>query len=200
MVAVQLDSPQLDLHAETAAAAAKRLHVLADVMDAKDRGAALERGDRGADGRGGRAGRGSLVPEDLPEHALPREPDEHRPSKREQDVEPSHELEIVGDRLAEADSRIEADSLLGDSRVDCEFEPLLQKRRDVGRDVVVARLELHRSRLALHVHQAEVGARVRDDAGELGIGAERRHVVHELDAELEGAPRDLRLGRVDRKG
>ena len=79
-------------------------------------------------------------------------------------------------------------------------EPFLQKRRDVGRDVVVARLELHRSRLPLHVHQAEVGARVRDDAGQLGIGAQCRHVVHELDAQLERPPRDLRLGRVDRKG
>ena len=44
---------------------------------------------------------------------------------------------------------------------------------------------LHRPRLALHVHQAEVAARVRDNARELGIAAKRRDVVDELGAERE---------------
>ena len=67
-------------------------------------------------------------------------------------------------------------------------------------DVVVARVDLHRARLALHVHQAEVRAAVRDDARELRVAAQRGDVVDELRAELERAPRDLGLRGVDRDG
>src|SRR3954463_13895599 len=43
------------------------------------------------------------------------------------------------------------------------LRPLLEEGGDLRGDVVVARIGLHRPRLALHVHQAEVGARLRDD-------------------------------------
>ena len=46
-------------------------------------------------------------------------------------------------------------------------------------DVVVARLGLHRARLSLHVHEADVRARVGDDARELRVAAQRGDVVHE---------------------
>ena len=68
----------------------------------------------------------------------------------------------------------------------------------VGDDVVVDRVVLHRPRLALHVHEAEVAAGVGDDTRELRVAAQRGDVVHELDAELERAPRDRRLRGVDR--
>ena len=80
---------------------------------------------------------------------------------------------------------VEADPLLRDPRLDREREPLLEERRDLGGDIVVARVVLHRPRLALHVHQAEVAARVGDHAGELGVAAERGDVVDQLGAELE---------------
>ena len=83
---------------------------------------------------------------------------------------------------------------------DGEREPLLEEGGDLGRDVVVARILLHRPRLAQHVHQADVRARVGDDAGELGIGTERGHVVDDLGAERERTARHLRLRRVDRDG
>ena len=88
----------------------------------------------------------------------------------------------------------------GTPRRDCEGKPLFEKGGHLGDDVVVPRRSLHRPRLALHVHQAEVRAGVGDDAGQLGVAAQRRDVVHQLGAELERAPRDLGLGGVDRDG
>ena len=93
---------------------------------------------------------------------------------------------------------IEADHPLVDAGIDGEAQPLFEESRDIGRDVVVRRIHLHRPRLALHVHQAEVTPGVRDDARKLRIAAKRRDVVDELGAELERAPRDLGLRRVDR--
>ena len=46
-----------------------------------------------------------------------------------------------------------------------------QEALDLGDDVVVARIVLHRARLAEHVHQAQVGAGVGHD---LGHRADRR--------------------------
>ena len=77
-------------------------------------------------------------------------------------------------------------------------EPLREERLHVVDDVVVARAGLHRARLALHVHEADVGAGVGDDAGELGVAAQRRDVVDELRAQGERSAGDLGLRRVDR--
>ena len=164
------------------------------VVDAQDRRAALEGGDGRRDARPEQVvGAGQTA-----QGALAREADEHRPPERDQHVEPAHELEVVRDRLAEADAGVEADPLLGDALRDREREPLLEERRDLGRDVVVARLRLHRPRLALHVHEAEVRAGVGDDSRELGVAAQSRDVVDEDRAALERGPRDGRLRGVDR--
>ena len=157
-------------------------------------------GDSGSDARGDRAGRRGRVAGQPAERALAGEADDDRPAEREQDVEAADELEVVLDRLPEADARVEADPLLRDPGVDREGKALLEERRDLGCDVVVARVGLHRARLALHVHQAQVGAGLGDDPGELGIAAQRGDVVHELGAERERAPCDLGLRRVDRDG
>ena len=103
------------------------------------------------------------------------------------------------DRLAEADAGVEADPLLGDAARDRERHPLFQERGDLLRDIVVARLLLHRPRLALHVHEAEIGARVRYDPGELRVAAKRRDVVDENRAALERRARDPGLRGVDRE-
>ena len=98
---------------------------------------------------------------------------------------PRIELEVLVGRLAEADPRVEADVLLRDPRRDRDREPLLEEAGDLADDVVVARLDLHRARLPLHVHQADVRARVGDHAGELRIAAQGGDVVDERGAELE---------------
>ena len=137
-------------------------------------------------------------PSTRPSDRLREKPIDDRPPERREHVEPAHELEVVLHRLAEADSRVEADLLLAHALCDGERDALLQERRDLGRDVAVARIDLHRPRLALHVHQAEVGARVRDDGSQRRITPERGYVVHELHPELECASGDLRLRSVDR--
>ena len=96
-----------------------------------------------------------------------------RPSASE-NVQPPHELEIVLDRLAEADTGVEADPLLRNPRRDCEREPLLEKARDLRRNVRIARLRLHRAWFPLHVHETEIRAGVRDDAREVGVAAQAR--------------------------
>jgi hypothetical protein len=48
------------------------------------------------------------------------------------------------------------------------------------------------------VHEAEVRARVCDDAGELRVAAQGRDIVDEHGTELDRAARDLSLGGVDR--
>ena len=132
------------------------------------------------------------------EEPLAGRPHDHGAPDRRELVEPAQQLDVVLDRLAEADARIEADALFGDPRRDGEREPLFEERPDVGDDVAVARVVLHRPRLAEHVHQADVGARLGDDLRQLRVAPQRRDVVHELCAERESAPRDLGLRRVDR--
>src|SRR5207237_7343156 len=110
----------------------ERLDVLAHVVDAQDRDPALVDGDRRGDARRERPGRGGLIARELAERALAREADEQRPSEREQDVEPAHELDVVLDRLAEADAGIEADALLAHSLLDREAQAHLEEGGDLA--------------------------------------------------------------------
>ena len=172
--------------------------MLADVVHAEDRRAALVGLDGGRDARGQRAGGRLGVAEDPAERALAGDADQHRPAEGDDLAEPPEELEVLLHGLAEAEARVEADPLLRDARVDGEPEPLLEEGGDVAGDVVVHGIELHRPRLSLHVHQAQVGLRGRDDAGQLRVAAKRGDIVHELRAELDRAAGDLGLGGVDR--
>ena len=155
-MAEELEAAQLDLHAPyTASATAQRLDMLADVVHAQDRRTALVGRDRGARPR--RASCPTVAdgsPRILRERALAREADEHRPSDRDQLRQAPDELEVVLDRLAEPDPGVEADELLADPLRHGEREPLLEERLHLGDDVVVARVVLHRPRLAVHVHEA----------------------------------------------
>src|SRR5207249_12056496 len=110
--------------------------------------------------RSNRARRSLGIPENPPEEALARGADENGKTERHDLVQPRQELEVVLDRLAEPDSRIEADALLRNPGLDREGEPLLEERRDFGDDIVVTGIVLHAARLSEHVHQAKVGASV----------------------------------------
>ena len=162
-------------------------------MDAQDRRAALVRGDRGGQARRQRARLRVRIAEDASERALAREADEHGAAERNQLGQASHELEVLLHRLPEADSGVEHDALLVDAGVDGEPKPLLEEGDDVGHDVLVVGL-------FLPVHQADPGAGLRYEVGHRRVGSQSRHVVDELRAERECAPRDLRLGGVDRHG
>src|SRR5439155_20536939 len=102
------------------------------------RGAALVGRDRGTDTGGGRARDRIGVAEQLAERALAREADDHRPTECRQLVEAADQLEVVVDRLAEANSGVEADPLLGNAGLDGEHEPFLEERSDLAHHVVVA--------------------------------------------------------------
>ena len=127
----------------------------------------------------------SSSPEEAPEEALAGGADEHGPAERDDLVQAREELEVVLHGLAEADAGVEADALLVDPGVRRGLEPLLEERLHLGDDVVVARVVLHRPRLAEHVHEAEAGVRVGDDAGELRVAAQRGDVVDHHRAGLE---------------
>ena len=174
--------------------------MLADVVRPQDRRAALVGDDGGGDACRKGPGRRLGVAQDPAERALAREADEHRASEREEDVEAPHELEVLLDGLSEADPRIDANSRLGDARVHGDAQPLFQEAGHLRRDVLVGGVALHRPRLPLHVHQADISVGLGDDARQLGIPPQRGHVVDELGAEVERAPRDLRLRGVDRDG
>ena len=103
------------------------------------------------------------------------------------------------DGLAEPEAGVEADAILGDAGVDGELQPLLEKCHDLGHDVVIPRADLHRPRLAEHVHQAYVGAGLGDHGGAL-VAPQGGHVVDELGAEGQCPAGHLRLRRVDRDG
>ena len=148
--------------------------MLAHVVHAQDRRAALVRGHGRGDARAERARLRVGIADDAAERALAREADQHGTPEREQHVEAADELEVVLRRLAEADARVEADPLLRNPLRDGEREALLEERRDLRGDVVVARVLLHRPRLALHVHEAEIRAGVGDHAGEVGVARAAR--------------------------
>ena len=60
---------------------------------------------------------------------------------------------LCADRLAEPDAGIGAQRVGGDAGVARDREPLDEEVADLGDDVVVAGLVLHRARLTLHVHR-----------------------------------------------
>ena len=88
-----------------------------------------------------------------------------RSPERHDLVQPAEQLEVVLSRLAEADPGVEQDPLLGHPMRDRERHPLLEERLDLGYDIVVARILLHRPRLTEHVHQAAVDPRRGDHVG-----------------------------------
>ena len=86
--------------------------------------------------------------------------------------------EVVVHGLAEADARI------GHERLGARCRPRrrprsrsAQERADLGDDVVVAGLVLHRAGLALHVHRDVARAGIGDDSEQVRIVATRGDVV-----------------------
>ena len=64
------------------------------------------------------------------------------------------QLDIVPQRLAETEAGIHDDPVLGETGSGTGTHPLCQKTGDLRNDVAILRLLLHRTRLALHVHEA----------------------------------------------
>jgi len=139
----------------------------------------------------------AAVAEEAAEEALTGCSDEYRPPEGRELVEPREQLDVVLDGLAEADAGVQADVLLRDPRIDGEREALLQERLDLGDDVLIARVLLHRPRLAQHVHEAQVGACVGHDARKVRVAAEGGDIVDHHRAQLERPPGHGGLRGVD---
>ena len=115
---------------------------------------------------------------------------QHREAQRHDPVEAGQQRQIVIDHvLAEAYAWIEPDPLAQDARRHCRLRPRGQEIHDLGDHVIVARLCLHRTGLALHVHQHDVAAERGGHRQALGGMAQRRDVVP-----------DRRAGRHSRAG
>ena len=174
------------------------LHMLAHVVHARHPGAALGREHRDREGCRQRAALRVRVAEDAPEEALAGGSDDDRASELDEPADPGDELEVVVFRLAEADARVQPHPLLRHARGDDLSQPPLEERAYLVDDVLVARRDLHRRRISLHVDEADVGTGLGDDADHVGVPAQGRHVVDEAGAELERPPRDPGLRRIDR--
>jgi hypothetical protein len=128
------------------------------------------------------------------QEALARDAHQQRAEPR-QARERAQQREVVRERLAEADPRVELDPLLGHAGADRRLHPLGQERLDLRHHVLVARVGLHRARLAEHVHQAAVEAAVGDEAGEFRI-SQRGHVADERRRRLARPRATLGLAQI----
>ena len=172
--------------------------MLGDVVCAEQAGAAVEGGHCRTDRRRRRADAPVRVAEDPRQGALAREPDEHGPPDPADPFEPPDELEVLVGRLPEADAGVEADVVLADTCRDGGFEPLFEKRRHLVDDVAVPRRHLHRARLSLHVHEAEIHTGVGGEPRQVRIAAKGRDVVDEHRPELDRSAGDGDLRGIDR--
>src|SRR3954468_8038251 len=168
---------------------------LADVVDAQDRGALGGGEDRGGDRAAEALAGGRAV--DLADEALAGGTDHQRPAELAQLAETAQQLHVVGGGLAEADAGIEPYAVLGDAGRDGGFEPLGEERLDLGDNVVVAGILLHRPRLAEHVHEDDGGATLGAQPTHLRVTAQGGDVVDDLGAGIEGGCGDGGLGSVN---
>ena len=118
---VEDDPVELDRHADASPldrrGHGERLHMGRDVVNAEDCCPPVECRHRGTDGRGRAADRRCRIPEHAGEGALAREADENRAPDAADPLEPSDQRQVLVGGLAEAESRVDADVVLGDPRV-----------------------------------------------------------------------------------
>ena len=114
--------------------------------------------------------------------------------------EAAQQLEVVRDRLAEADPGVEHDPLARDARA-----PRRSSRRS-ARNALTSSTTSLVARLARCIVRGSPSMCIRQQSaplsattlGHLGVGAQRAHVVDEARARLERRARDRGLGGVDR--
>ena len=167
-------------------------------MDAQDAGPTLEREHaRRERARQALVGLGGARGE-AREKALARGTYHDRPPDAHELIQAREQLQVVRDRLAEADARVEQHLLLAHALAHREGEPLLQKRLDLAHHVLVARVALHRARIAEHVHEAALGAAGGHHPDHARVAAQGGDVVHEDRPRLERRRGHRGLGGVDR--
>src|SRR5262245_32971880 len=117
---------RLTLTAQQYGSYVERLARGGDVVDPEDVGAGGERERVGCDGRAEPLA--DLAAGDRAEEALARRPDHDRAPELGELAEASQQLEVVLERLAEPNARIDGDPRLVDPGPNRDLDPLGQKR------------------------------------------------------------------------
>jgi len=169
-------------------------------VDAQQLGALLRALERERDRSGQSSIDGRLVGE-RPDRALAARAEHDRATKAVEHREAVHDREIVLDVLAEAEAGVDDDLRPIDAGRDRRGDPRLQPVVNLEQNgAIVARVVLHRRRIALVMHQHDRAARRRDDLDRARIPGQRRHVVDEARASGQRRLHHLRLSGVDRDG
>ena len=193
VVAEDHQAPQFDRHAvilprSTAAATASASTVsrtsCARIIDAPRSNAATA---AASEPRHRPCGRPSLA-QDLPERALPRDPDRApaypaRPNSSSRRTS-SRFWSAVLPKPIPGSTQIRSSPI---PLFDGERKALLEEGQHIGDDVVVMRSDLHRPRRALHVHETDERVSVSDDRGHVRVVAQGGDVVDEDGPQLESA-------------
>ena len=98
--------------------------------------------------------------------------------------------------FSKPDSRIEQELRFGEARAFRARDRLAQSGRDIPDYVARERPLLHRPRRSAHVHEDQRRAGVSRNFREARVGAQRRNVIENFGAGIEGRFRDLRTSRV----
>lgn len=110
--------------------------------------------------------------EDFSDKRFPGNSEEQRTISDDEPIERAQQFEIVRDGFSKADARIEADRSWIDPGSSEGGKSFQKKSADIFHDVVVMRGELHRPRIALHVHDDDAAVAASADLGHLRIGGE----------------------------
>ena len=130
-----------------------RIHGLGHVVHTQDVGAAFG-GQHGPGYRSGNACVGVVAPGNLSEHGLARQPGQQRQAEFAKSPESVEYGQVVRQRLAEAEPRVQHQVAFGNAGLEAGRDALAEKSQQIFNNVPVLRVLLHRSRLALHVHDA----------------------------------------------
>src|SRR5215475_13265823 len=132
-----------------------------DFVNAHDSSPALHGEDRA-----GQACREPIVGRfagDATEARLPRQADQHRIAERRDRVEAREKSQVVLGRLAETEAGVHDDARGADAGGNACGRARGEEVADLGDDIAVHRVRLHRLRVTLHVHEAHRRIRPGDD-------------------------------------
>jgi hypothetical protein len=126
--------------------------------------------------------------------------DAEGPSQTPQLGNSPQEQQVVLGGLAEAHTRVEYDRCGGNPLTGEPVEALRQPVADLGKHIVIGRIELHGLWRSLDVHADHSRAVAGADLDHAGIERQTRDVVNNVGPQSQGFVGDLGLGGIDGNG